>query len=190
MSKNFLLASSNNHKAQELSELLAPLLINPSSEKLEVVEDGISFSENSFKKAKAYYDRFKAPVLADDSGLCVEALPDELGIYSARFGGQGLSDKARAEFLLTKLENISNRKAYFICDLCFYLDPNEVFHFEGRVYGEIAQNYRGDHGFGYDPVFIPLKHEGPETLGEIPEWKSKNSHRSIACFEALKFFNP
>lgn len=187
---NLLLASGNPHKAEEFADLLDPGLFKIKSApiKVSVTEDGQSFQENAYKKAKAYYDQFKLPVLSDDSGIVVEALPEELGIYSARFGGEHLTDRERAELLLEKLKDTEKRQAYFVCILCFYLSPGEIFFFEGRMEGEIGTVYRGEYGFGYDPVFIPSKHEGEQTVAEIPEWKSKNGHRSQACKHADRFF--
>ena len=187
----FILASSNAHKAQEFS-----LLFNDSSidvlaadEKLEVVEDGSTFNENAYLKAQAYFKKFKRPIMSDDSGLVVEALTGELGIHSARFGGKRLLDRERAELLLQRMEGKSDRRAYFHCSLCFYLSDDEIYFFEGRLAGEISLEYLGDAGFGYDPVFIPeeLKGEGL-TLAQAPEWKEKNSHRAQACRFATNFW--
>lgn len=185
----FFLASGNAHKAEEFNELFDPNLINVVSapEKLEVVEDGTSFSENALLKARAYFEKNKSSVLADDSGLVVEALPEELGIESARFGGEGLTDKERAEHLLLKLKDVENRKAYFVCVLCIYLSDDEIYFFEGRVHGKIGWEYKGSHGFGYDPVFIPDGVDETSTLAEIPGWKKKNSHRAKACAHAQAF---
>ena len=185
----FILASSNPHKVEELSRYLSPpLSIGPPPQSLKVIEDGDSFEANSFKKALSYFKRFQHSAVADDSGIVVEALPLELGIYSARFGGEGLSDEQRAKRLLEKLVGQSNRKAYFVCYLCFYLSPQEVFFFEGRVNGTISHHYRGCHGFGYDPVFIPHGGENERTLAEYPEWKDQHSHRAQACQAAKGFF--
>lgn len=185
-----ILASSNAHKAQEFSELFDPRIVTvkPAPKKLEVVEDGESYFANALLKAKAYYDEFKTPVIADDSGLTVESLPGELGIHSARFGGDGLTDKDRAELLLSKMLGKNNRGAFFTCVLCVYLNEKEVFYFEGRMSGVIAHSYRGDGGFGYDPVFIPLDAGGDLTVAELGEWKNKNSHRALAVLFAQKFF--
>ncbi len=187
---DFILASGNSHKAEEFSELFDKSILNISaaSEKLDVDETGTTYNENAFLKAKAYYDKFQVPVLADDSGLNVAALPEELGIYSARFGGEGLSDKDRALLLLDKLKNIENREAYFTCVLCFYISPQEIFFFEGRLNGRIGENYIGEHGFGYDPVFHGLGEFESKTVAQVPEWKHENSHRSNACRVAQKFF--
>ena len=185
-----ILASSNAHKALEFSELFDPKIISvrPATTKIEVVEDGETYFENALLKARAYYDKFKLPVIADDSGLSVAALPNELGLHSARFGGDGLSDKDRAELLLIKLDGVANREAYFSCVLCVYFSPSEIFYFEGRMGGVVGYTYRGSTGFGYDPVFIPTeKIEEGLTIAELDEWKQKNSHRAVATALAQKF---
>lgn len=188
----FTLASGNAHKAEEFGELFNPSLIkiSPAGKKLEVVEDGQSFRENALKKAQAYFEQVQSPVMSDDSGLIVEALPNQLGLHTARFGGEGLTALQRNELLLEKLEGLddSKRRAYFVCVLCFYLSESEVFFFEGRVHGRIAPMVSGAEGFGYDPVFIPDGGEGDKTLAEVPVWKNENSHRAVACQHAQKFF--
>lgn len=185
----FTLASSNQHKIEELNKLFTDtsVTIVAPAKKIEVIEDGLSFEENAHKKAKAYYDEFGKPSVADDSGLLVESLPDELGIYSARFGGEGLDDKGRYELLLEKLKNEENRKAAFVCYLCFYFSPDEVFFFQGRLEGQISQEASGDQGFGYDPVFHASKNPG-ESLASNPVWKEANSHRALAVKAAREFF--
>lgn len=186
-----ILASSNTHKAEEFSELFDAKIITvkPSAKKLEVLEDGLSYFENARIKAETYYKEFKSPVLADDSGLNVQALSEELGIHSARFGGEGLTDKDRAMLLLKKMDGISERAAFFTCVLCVYLNEKEIFYFEGRMIGHVGYAYRGEGGFGYDPVFIPLEGGGELTVSELSEWKSKNSHRAMAAGLAQKFFS-
>jgi XTP/dITP diphosphohydrolase len=186
----FILASGNEHKADEFSKLFDPevLQINAASEKVSVVEDGVSFHENALKKASHYYEKFKTPVVSDDSGLSVLSLPDELGIHSARFGGEGLSDQDRCELLLKKLEGVKNRSAYFVCVLCFYLSPKEVYFFEGRMMGSIHSKIEGSEGFGYDPVFLPEGLPGEKTVAQESEWKAKNSHRAQASVSAQRFF--
>lgn len=187
---DLILATGNSHKAEEFAELFDKniLEISAAPEKLEVEENGSTYNENAFLKAKAYYDKFQKPVLADDSGLNVQSLPNELGIMSARFGGDGLDDKGRALLLLEKLKGEENRSAYFTCVLCFYLNPQEIFFFEGRLQGFIGHEYKGDHGFGYDPVFHGLGPHEDKTVSEIPKWKYENSHRSKASVSAMKFF--
>ncbi|RZF22874.1 MULTISPECIES: RdgB/HAM1 family non-canonical purine NTP pyrophosphatase [Halobacteriovorax] len=186
---NFILASGNAHKAEEFGILFkdSNVTVKAAPTKLEVVEDGTTYQENALKKAQAYYEEFKKPVLADDSGINVEALPDELGIFSARFGGEGLTDKQRAELLLEKLLDKEKREAFFTCVLCFYISPEEIYFFEGRMEGEISDSYVGDGGFGYDPVFCPKAFPN-KTVAELEEWKNANSHRAKAVESAVKFF--
>lgn len=195
MSIMLTLASGNKHKAQEFNDLFSDGLITVQSapEVLEVVEDGDSYTQNAFIKAQAYFQKFKVPVLADDSGLNVEALPGELGIHSARFGGEGLTDQDRVQLLLEKMKNIPDeqRSASFTCLLCFYLSPQEVFFFEGRLKGKIALAPSGADGFGYDPVFLPealLKSGEGQTVAQASAWKKDNSHRALAVREAQAFF--
>jgi XTP/dITP diphosphohydrolase len=186
----FLLASGNAHKATELNILFNNSMIDiiSAQQSIDVIEDGDTYEENAFKKAKEYYEKYNRPVVSDDSGLNVFSLPDDLGIYSARFGGEGLSDTQRVELLLEKMKGVTDRSAYFSCVLCFYIGPDEVYFFEGRLSGEISHKMSGTDGFGYDPVFIPSGHEGDSTIAMIPEWKKDNSHRYKACRFAIKFF--
>ncbi|MFI5390425.1 MAG: non-canonical purine NTP pyrophosphatase [Bacteriovoracales bacterium] len=186
----FLLASTNSHKLKELTDLGLDLESAPKD--LGIIESGLTFYENAKIKAQGYYDHFKKPTLADDSGIIVEALPNELGVSSARFGGGSLTDLEKNQLLLKKLEGIEDRKAYFVCVLCFYLNPNEIFFFEGRLNGSISKEIKGDKGFGYDPVFIPEEFVGSSevlTLAMIPDYKSKNSHRVKALNLSIQFFS-
>ena len=191
MSLELLLATGNPHKAEEFSELFDREVLNISAapEKLEVVEDGTTFNENALKKAEAYFEKFQKPVMADDSGLIVAALPGELGIHTARFGGDDLTATERNELLLKRMDEVTERDAYFICVLCFYLSKDEVFFFEGRMQGKISQQIQGKDGFGYDPIFLPngAPEEG-KTVAELTEWKQVHSHRAVACQHAEKFF--
>jgi XTP/dITP diphosphohydrolase len=187
-----ILASGNTHKADEFSELFDSkiLTVKAAAHKLDVVEDGASYFENALLKAQAYYKEFKVPVIADDSGINVAALPLDLGIFSARFGGPGLTDKDRALLLLEKMEAKKERDASFTCVLCVYLNEKEIFYFEGRMSGTIGYAYRGDGGFGYDPIFIPSEGgQGDLTISELSSLKNTISHRAIATGLAQKFFS-
>lgn len=208
---SFKIASGNEHKKKEFEELFAkcPELINrevSENVKLEVEETGSSFEENALLKAKAYFDHYKIPSMSDDSGLVVEELPDELGLHSARFGGEGLTDQERLELLIKKLEGKEGkeRAAYFVCVLCFYAGPEEIYYFEGRMDGRITKAPHGTDGFGYDPVFHPTELDaltqnpvnmghnedyGDVSLAMVSDWKQKHSHRAKACRVALKFFS-
>ncbi len=187
---SFLLASGNAHKAEEFKELFqGRLTISPAPATLPVDESGKTFAENAFLKAKAYAEAYKVPAMADDSGLVIEALPDLLGVQSARFLPELSDYKDKCRRLLELLESTEDRSAYFVCVLCFYISPDEVYFFEGRVHGVIGQGLRGEHGFGYDPVFVPTRTEQDgKSLAELPEWKNKFSHRAKAGLAALLFF--
>ncbi len=190
--KSFLLASGNAHKAEEFKELFASTLnVSVAPKTLEVNETGETFTENAFLKAKAYYDAYKVPALADDSGLNIEELPDILGVQSARFAPELKDYRDKNLRLIELLKGKASRNAHFVCVLCFYLSPEEVYFFEGRVHGKIGLEIKGDKGFGYDPVFIPdRKEDDGLSLAELPEWKNENSHRAKAVLASLLFFAP
>ena len=189
MSYQFIMASGNSHKLCELSDLFDRNIIRVSAspEKQIVGETGTSFQQNALLKAEKYFQVLKVPTLADDSGLEIFALSNEMGIHSARFGGKGLDDRERSLLLLEKLRG-KERCARFLCFLCFYLSPREIFFFEGRMEGYISHQYCGRNGFGYDPIFIPFHRKGEETLAEIPEWKRLYGHRAKAAGLAQNFF--
>ena len=194
---NLIIASNNQHKVQEFQSFLESSrtsIISPNDLgiKFEVEESGKSFRENSLIKVKALYEVVKKPCFSDDSGICIEALDNQPGIYSARYGGTHLTDKQRSELILGLLEdgNCINRKAFFFCCITYY-DGQKHHFFEGKCEGEIAHDYKGENGFGYDPIFYypPLK----KRFSEIDiKTKNKISHRAKAMFkftEFLKNFN-
>ncbi len=160
-----------------------------------VEETGSTFEENALIKAKAVYNEFKLPVVADDSGLCVEALDGGPGVFSARFAGPEATDEENNRLLIEKLQNIRDaaRKAWFSCVAVFYYADNRYFSCEGRVYGIIADRPRGKGGFGYDPLFyLPLLGKTMAQLTSVE--KNSISHRGTA-FRALKeyiegYFHP
>lgn len=190
--RELILASSNAHKAHEFELLLANALkVAAAPRALEVDESGSTYLENSLIKARTYHEVFKLPAMADDSGLTIEALPDILGVHSARFFPERPSYKDKCQEILKRMEGVPEEKrtALFTCVLCFYFSAEEVFFFEGRVHGKIATTYRGEGGFGYDPIFVPLRDENDgQTLAELTDWKNRHSHRAKAVEGALKFF--
>lgn len=153
----------------------------------DVNETGSTFKENAYLKAKYYYDKYKKPVFADDSGLVIEALHGEPGIFSSRYSKEA-TYYANNIKVLEKLGNSKNRKAYFITLICF-IDKLGIDHyFEGRVYGEIINELNPDlSGFGYDPIFyLP---EFNKTFKELGSKKNTISHRYNALKEFEKFLN-
>ena len=188
--KSFILASSNAHKAQEFKILFKGMIpVEPAPQGLDVEETGTTFTENAYLKAKAYFEKFGTPALADDSGLVVEALPEILGVQSARFAPELPLYVDKCQKLIGLLQSKDNRNAYFVCVLCFYFSAEEVYFFEGRVQGSIGNELKGEHGFGYDPIFIPeRKEQDGKSLAELPDWKNEFSHRAKACQGALQFF--
>lgn len=182
-----LLASGNIHKFSEFQELFSnsPIELIRPDKNIEVDETGESYLENAHIKAKAYYDYYQIPVLSDDSGLSVEALPALLGLKSARFAPELENQGEKNKKLLSLLEEEKNRLAYFTCQLCLYMNPREIFFFEGILRGHIATIISGRKGFGYDPLF---RGEGRRsTLADDIEWKNENSHRAKAVSELVKF---
>jgi len=193
MTKIFI-ASKNKGKIEEIRSYLTgfgfeifSLLDAP--EIPDVVETGSSFEENALLKAKAVYDVVKIPVLADDSGLEVDALGGSPGIYSARFSGEGANDETNNLKLLLELENVpaEKRTARFICVLVVY-DGTNSRCFDGACEGKIAFSPSGSNGFGYDPLFIPEGYE--QSFGELGNAvKSKISHRAKALLSLKKFLD-
>ena len=187
--KKVLVASSNPKKVREIKEILHPLGIEVvlPPRKVEVEEKGTTFLENAYLKAKAYFEEFGIPSLADDSGLVVEAISPLPGVYSARFHALEEfgkeepipdADSANNRKLLRVLENVKDRSAKFVSVVVLYSDEGGLFA-EGEVRGRIALSPKGDKGFGYDPLFIPEGYE--KTFAEMePEEKHKISHRGRA----------
>lgn len=188
--KEFLLATGNAHKAEEFKELFRDSLkIYPAPATLEVAEPGKTFVENALLKAKAYHDVYQRPTMADDSGLVLEAFPDIMGVETSNYASDLKDYKDRGQRVIDLYQGSNNRAAYFVCVLCFYLSKEEIYFFEGRVNGVIAEVRKGDQGFGYDPIFIPERRENDGlTLAELPEWKNQHSHRAKAVQAAQTFF--
>jgi len=186
-----VLATKNRHKLLEFRNIFPEIEIVSLSDtnfNSEIKEDGNSFIENSLKKAKAIYEHIKLPVLADDSGICVETLNGEPGINSARFGGDNLTDKDRYTLLLSKLNKNIKNPASFVCALSLYINPNRIYVVQEEIRGEITFEPKGINGFGYDPIFyIP---QFKKTMAELSEQqKNKISHRAKAALMLKKIFS-
>jgi XTP/dITP diphosphohydrolase len=180
-----LLATGNSHKQSEFASILPEWKILTPRElgvTFECDETGESFAENALQKAEALYTLSARAVIADDSGLCVDALGGEPGLHSARFGespGKVLDAREKYELLISRLEGVENRGAAFVCSLVLYLEPRRYFLFQETCPGSITLTPRGDGGFGYDPVFL-LPTLG-RTMAELTESeKNIHSHRGRA----------
>ncbi|MGZ3453530.1 MAG: RdgB/HAM1 family non-canonical purine NTP pyrophosphatase [Polyangiales bacterium] len=186
--RTVVLATSNKGKLRELRELLAELpidLVTP-PQPIHVVEDGETFEENARKKAVTVADALAMPVIADDSGLEVDALGGRPGVRSARFAGEGATDAENNRKLLTELDALGGvpRTARFRCVLAF-VDPvtRRSFVAHGTCEGSITSDGRGTGGFGYDPLFVM---EGDQTMAELPDGeKNAKSHRARAIRELI-----
>jgi XTP/dITP diphosphohydrolase len=181
-----LVGSKNAKKLMEVREILAPLGIRAviAVNLPEVLEDGATFRENAAKKALTYASFLRAPCLADDSGLVVPALGGEPGVRSARYAGETATDEENLSLLLRRLRErgIEGPEAYFQCNLAIAVagpEPRVVVEAEGRVTGRIVHEPRGEHGFGYDPIFF-YPADGCTTAEMEPERKNAISHRWAA----------
>lgn len=185
-SVKIVIATSNRHKIREIADKMADLgeftflPMNEVCPPMDIEENGSTFAENALIKASAVLAATGLPSLADDSGLAVDALNGEPGIFSARYGNLP-DDRARYEFLLRNMAHVpdGSRSARFVCSIAFVLPGGQTFSAEGRCEGSIAREPAGDHGFGYDPVFI-VAGRGL-TMAQIPlEEKNRISHRALA----------
>ena len=186
------IASNNRGKLLEFDRILAPPGIEVSSPatfglQLDVEETADTFRGNATLKARQFYEALekKMPVLADDSGLSVDALEGAPGVLSARYGGEGLDDGGRRRLLLENLAKLrlkpEERSAHFTCVLALVLSerPEDIYYFEGRVEGRILESERGEGGFGYDAIFYEPRNDA--SFGELDSArKDLISHRGQA----------
>ena len=187
-----VLASKNKHKLEEISKITEKfgfelILQSQLGVDIDVEETGSTFEENSFLKAEAVMKATGLPALADDSGIAVDALGGEPGIYSARYGfDESLDDWGRLELLLKNTEHVPDgqRQAQFVCVITMVTPEGKPIQARGEIHGELLRAPRGEHGFGYDPIFYypPL---GMSTAEMDPEQKNQVSHRG----NALKLLN-
>jgi len=180
-----VVATNNSHKLKEIKEILKGyeiLSLKDIDFNDEIVEDGNSFEENALIKARTVYNYLKNKnldylVMADDSGICCDALNGEPGIYSARYAGEH-DDKANRKKLIKELEG-KDKTAYFNCTIVLYY-PNDSYKvFVGKTYGKIIEEEKGESGFGYDPIFY--SNDLNKTFAEATEEeKNSVSHRGRA----------
>ena len=180
-------ATKNKNKLREFGEILKGFEIISQEDAgvdIDVEETGTTFEENSMLKAKAIFEATGTAAIADDSGLCVDALDGQPGVYSARYGGEGYDDAGRVQLLLKNMKDVpdENRAARFVCAITL-VDGNGVITARGECEGKINYEPKGENGFGYDPVFF-VEQFG-KTMAQItPEQKNEISHRG----KALKIF--
>lgn len=185
-------ASSNQGKVDEINDLVPEGIEVFGLDELDLTEDipetGNTFQENARQKAKYIYDRYEVPVFADDSGLCVSALNNEPGVFSARYAGEPKDDKKNIHLLLKNLGPNQQRSASFKTVVTYINQEGIESHFEGEIKGEIAFEEKGENGFGYDPVFIPNGYS--ETFAELSkEVKNQISHRSVAVSKLIGYLS-
>lgn len=182
-----VIATRNKNKLREFREILKDLQIEVRSlddfgPTPEAIEDGDTFEENAYKKAIHTAKVLGLPAIADDSGLVVEALNGEPGVYSARYAGEKATDEENCSKLLKALKGIENRRAHFQCNLSIAVPSGPALTYEGRCGGVIIDEKRGDNGFGYDPIFY--FEEFGKTFAELSmDEKNRVSHRGKALAE-------
>ena len=182
-----VLASKNKHKLVEIKQItdkfdMELVLQSELGVDIDVEENGTTFEENSYIKAEAVMKATGLPAMADDSGICVDALNGEPGVYSARYGfDESLDDWGRLELLLKNTEQVPDgqRQAQFVCVISFVTPEGQVIQARGEIHGELLRAPVGENGFGYDPIFYypPM---GMSTAEMPSEEKNKVSHRANA----------
>lgn len=187
-----VIASNNAGKLREIRDILQPLGFTVVSQReagvsIEVEESGETFAENAALKARAVYEALHCPVIADDSGLLVDALDGAPGVHSHRFAGEGATDDDRNAKLLELLDGVpaEKRTARFECVLCYVDAAGETHFFSGTCEGRIGTAPAGENGFGYDPLFCV----GDRTMAQMTEEeKNQISHRANALAELARYF--
>jgi XTP/dITP diphosphohydrolase len=188
--KKLIIASNNHNKISEIKDILKDfpfeiLSLKEAGIDIDIEENGTTFMENALIKASTIFNITNdCYVLADDSGLMVEALKGAPGIYSARFAGEHGDVKKNNKKLLDKLKYVSNdnRKAKFVCAMVLFMDKDRIIKVEGEVHGYIAENESGENGFGYDPLFFLPAYN--KTFAEMDSYtKNLISHRANALLK-------
>jgi XTP/dITP diphosphohydrolase len=182
-----IIASNNAHKIGEIKKILSGrfdeiLSLREAGISHETVEDGKTFTENATKKAREIAEISGCASLADDSGICVDALGGAPGIYSARFASDkdgNASDEANNALLLEKLSCVTDRSAHYTAAIALVYPDGRTVTAEGYMYGDILESPRGEGGFGYDPLFV-IKGESRTVAEMTPEEKNAVSHRKKA----------
>lgn len=185
-----IIASNNKHKIFEIKKMLGGKfaeILSLAEAKIdhETVEDGETFIENALKKAREIAEISGCAALADDSGICVDALGGAPGVYSARFSGVHGNDEDNNKLLLEKLRGRADRGAHYTCAMALVFPDGREISAEGYMYGDITEAPRGNAGFGYDPLFVPTGET--RTVAEMTnDEKNAISHRAKALNELLE----
>lgn len=178
-----ILATNNEGKLREIKQIFQEYKIESLKDKnidVEVIEDQDTFYGNALKKAKAIFEIAKCPVIADDSGLCIDSLNDFPGVFTHRFLGEDKTDEERNEELIKIVNKEEKRSARVICNLVYY-DGKDIILGEGILKGKITKRPRGNNGFGFDPIF---ELENGKTLAELTtEEKNEISARHLAALD-------
>lgn len=187
--EKLVIATGNAGKLKEMKEMLGDLFevigLKEAKAFATAEENGCTFAENALIKAEDIFKQTGENVLADDSGLCVEALGGEPGIYSARYAGENATQEQKNALLLKNLHGAQNRRAKFVCAVALILKNGQVIQAEGETDGEILQSENGNGGFGYDPLFYSYDLE--KSFGDCSdEEKNSVSHRSRALKNLLE----
>jgi len=193
--KTILIGTTNQGKVNDFKQLLEKegmqvLSLRDLDDAIEVEETGTTFAENAILKAETLSRYYNQIVIADDSGLEIEALNGRPGVYSARYAGEHKSDEDNIKKVLAEMEGIpfQDRKAAFVCVLALAIPGKETKIFEGKCHGYIAEIPKGNNGFGYDPIFyVPEKEK---TMAELSlEEKNELSHRKKALDKLKKYWD-
>lgn len=191
MKRKLVFATNNAHKLEEVSQILGNdievLSLADIRCDVDIPETADTLEGNAKLKAAYIHTHYGLDAFADDTGLEIEALNNEPGIYSARYAGEDKSSQANMLKVLEKMKGIENRNAQFRTAISLILD-GKTYLFEGIIKGKIIEEKRGDSGFGYDPIFVPDGYN--ETFAELGnDIKNKISHRALAVKKLSEFFN-
>lgn len=188
---DIVFATNNKNKLKEINNILQSDIQLISLNELgctdEIPEEQDALDGNARQKAWYIYDKFGKNCFADDTGLEIESLNMEPGVYSARYAGEQRSSEDNMDKVLSKLKGIKNRKAQFRTSICLIIDGKE-FLFEGSVQGDILETRQGDEGFGYDPIFKPEGYDISFAEMDLKE-KNKISHRGRATAKLVEYLN-
>ena len=185
--KKILIGTHNKGKFKEIAYLLPKKIkkISPLSLKIKSPrETGKSFISNSKLKVRFFSKHVNYPVISDDSGLCISALNNKPGIYSARLAKKYGSFFKAMKYILRKMKKIENRRATFICSLSYKGTNKKIISVEGKIRGIISTKILGKKGFGYDPIFIPVNKK--ITFGQMPKFKKIKIDQRFIAFQKLK----